>query len=261
MNQMKKKSPIKGKPLRYVGQSLDERIDYLINDRAVPYYLVCFLLVYLAGYEWWRYFKNPPPSPKTVTFFAVLFVIYGIYKWSKIIKEIKNIKLGRDGERVVGQYLDNLREKGHRIFHDLLGDNFNLDHVIISTKGIFVIETKTYSKPESGEAKIHFDGEKISIEAAGVHTKPIIQVTASSKWLKDILSETTGKIFEVKPVILFPGWFVESTGKRKKSDIWVLNPKALPTYIDNLPNILSQEDMMLASFHISRYIRTQEAKR
>lgn len=41
--------------------------------------------------------------------------------------------------------------------------------------------------------------------------------------------------------------------------IMVLEPKALPTYIKNQPDLLSQSDMMLASFHISRYIRTKEA--
>ena len=254
----KKKSPIKDKPLRYVGQSLDERIDKLINEDAAPYVMVCFFIVFLAGYEWWRYYKNPPPSPTAATIIAVVVVLFSVYKVRKIVKEVKAIKLGRDGERAVGQYLENLRVKGHRIFHDLLGDNFNLDHVIISRKGIFVIETKTYSKPEKGEAKIGFDGEKLTIKDLGVQTKPITQVTAASNWLKNILLGTTGKDFSIKPVILFPGWYVESTKQGKKSDVWVLNPKALPSYIENRPDIISQEDMMLASFHISRYIRTKE---
>lgn len=254
----KKKSPIKDKPLRYVGQSLDERINKLINEDAVPYLMATFLLVYLAGYEWWRYFRNPPPFPKTVTFVAVMFFLFCVYRLRKILKEVKAIKLGRDGERAVGQYLENLRENGHRIFHDLVGDNFNLDHVIISRKGIYVIETKTYSKPAKGEAKIGFDGERLTIKDLWVQTKPITQVNAASNWLKNILLETTGKDFSIKPVILFPGWYVESTEQGKKSCVWVLNPKALPSYIENQPDIISQEDMMLASFHISRYIRTKE---
>ena len=150
-------------------------------------------------------------------------------------------------------------EKGHRIFHDLLGDNFNIDHVIISTKGIYVIETKTYSKPVKGESKISFDGEKLTINKLGFQTKPITQVKAATKWLKGILLESTGKEFYFKPVILFPGWYVESTDQGKKSEIWVLNPKVLPTYVENQRDRISKDDMMLASFHISRYIRTKEA--
>jgi hypothetical protein len=255
----KKKSPIKDKPLRYVGQSLDERIHKLINEEVLPYLATGFMMVCLAGYEWWRYFKSPYPDPITVTFIALIFILFSMYKVKKITKEVKAIKLGRDGERAVGQYLENLREKGHRIFHDLLGDNFNLDHVIISRKGIYVIETKTYSKPAKGEAKIGFDGEKLTIKDHELQSKPIIQVKAASHWLKNILLETTGKSFSVRPVILFPGWYIESTEQGKKSDVWVLNPKALPSFIENQPDIISQEDLMLASFHISRYIRTKEA--
>jgi len=99
----------------------------------------------------------------------------------------------------------------------------------------------------------------LSSKYIGVQTKPIIQVTSAAKWFKDILKETTGKEYSVKPVILFPGWYIESTGKGKNSEVWVLNPKALPAFIENLPEVISQEDMMLASFHISRYIRTKEA--
>lgn len=255
----KKKSPIKDKPLRYVGQSLDERIDQLVNEDAVPYLMAGILVVYWAGYEWWRYFNDPPPSPKAVTFFALSFVLFCTYKIRKIRNKVKVLKLGREGERAVGQYLENLREKGHRVFHDILGENFNLDHVIISKKGIYVVETKTYSKPEKGEAKIVFNGEALSVDGFGGQAKPILQVNAAVTWLKTVLLESTGKEFCVRPVILFPGWYVESTTQGKKSGVWVLNPKALPTYIENQPEILTQEDMMLASYHISRYIRAKEA--
>ena len=254
-----KKSPLKDKPLRYAGQSLDEQIHKLINEDAVPYVIICLLIVYLAGYEWWRYFNNPPPSPILVTTFAVLFILFSVCKLRKIFLKVKNLKLGRDGERAVGQFLDNLRECGYRIFHDIIGENFNIDHVIISKKGIYVIETKTYRKPENGNAKIHFDGRKLTIESLGELTKPLNQVNAASNWLKNMLTETTGKNFRVKPVILFPGWFINTTKEGKGSNIWVLNPKALPSYIENQPDIISQEDLKLVSYHISRYIRTTES--
>jgi hypothetical protein len=253
---LRKKSPLKGRPLRYVGQSLDEQIDKQINDDALPYIMAPLIGIYLAGYEWWRYFKNPLPSPFIFTTFAVLLCLYCVYRLRKIHLAVKVLKLGRDGERCVGQYLEDLRENGYRVFHDLVGDNFNLDHVIISMKGIYVIETKTYSKPAEGESDIDFDGEKLIITGLGIQTKPIAQVQAEVVWLKNVLKETTGKEFKIKPVILFPGWFIKPNEQCKKSEIWVLNPKALPSYLKNQPDILSQEDMALASFHISRYIRT-----
>ena len=198
----KKKSPLKGKPLRYAGQSLDERIKNLFEDDILPYLMMCVFFGYAAVNEWIRFFWNTPPSPILITVLAVVISLFFVYKIRKNLKKIKAIQLGRDGERIIGQYLETLREKGHRIFHDILGDDFNIDHVIISRKGIFLVETKTYSKPQKGEANILFDGEKLSISSVGVRDREIVQVKASSKWLENILLETTGKKFSIKPVIL-----------------------------------------------------------
>ncbi len=252
---MKRKSPLKGKPLRYVGQSLDERIDKLIDD-VLPYILTSFFMLLVAALEWLHYLGNIAPSPRIITLIAVIFTVYSVYKVHITRKKIKSTKLGRDGERAVGQYLDDLREKGYRLFHDVPGESFNLDHVIISTKGVYVIETKTYSKPSSGKPTIKFDGDKLVLREYGALTEPITQVNAASNWLENLLLQTTGKKYSIKPVILFPGWYVESTGKGRKSSVWVLNPKAFPHFLGNQPDLISKEDMMLASYHISRYVRT-----
>ena len=45
-----------------------------------------------------------------------------------------------------------------KIHHDIIGDGFNIDHILISTKGVYLIETKTYSKPLKGKTEIEFDG-------------------------------------------------------------------------------------------------------
>lgn len=256
----KKKSPIKDRPLRYAGQSLDERIDELINEKAVSYFIVIGGVVSLAGYEWFRYL-NMPPLPLDMLFVAILVVLFCVYKLTKLFKEVISIRLGLAGERTVGQGLENLRERGYRIFHDIVGENFNLDHVVISTKGIYVIETKTYSKPFKGDSRITFDGEKLIIPGCREQSSPIVQVNSAVSWLKNIIQESTGKSFPIKPVILFPGWYVESTEKGKKSNVWVLNPKALPAFIKNQPEIMTKEDMMLVVFHILRYICARERER
>jgi hypothetical protein len=80
----KKKSPIKDKPLRYVGQSLDERIDKLLNEDALKYLVICIIIIFWAANEWWLYFKNPPPSPKIITFIAVVCVFISVYKMKNI---------------------------------------------------------------------------------------------------------------------------------------------------------------------------------
>ena len=170
--------------------------------------------------------------------------------------KLKPLRQGRDGEKAVGQYLEKLRTHGAQVFHDIPSKGFNLDHVVIMNTGIYVIETKTYSKPDKGEAKIVFDGETVKLNGNKANNKPINQVKAAANWLGEILEESTGKKFSVKPVVVFPGWYIESTKKAKSSGIWVLNPKALPTFIGNSNKQLDPEDVKLASFHVSRYIRS-----
>ena len=63
--------------------------------------------------------------PKMTTIIALLVSLFSYYKIRKISREVKQLKLGRDGERVVCEHLDILREKGYKIFHDIVGENIN----------------------------------------------------------------------------------------------------------------------------------------
>lgn len=111
-----------------------------------------------------------------------------------------------------------------------------------------------------GEARIRFDGESVLRGNLEPDRDPVIQARAQSRWLRNLLSENPGRKFEVRPVVVFPGWFVEQTSAHPRG-IWVLNPKALPHFLENEPRQLSEEDVKLASFHLSRFIRASEAQR
>jgi hypothetical protein len=53
---------------------------------------------------------------------------------------------------------------------------------------------------------------------------------------------------------------IEQTTQSKRR-LWVLNPRALPAFLDNEPKRLADDDVKLASFHLSRFIRSGEAVR
>jgi len=191
-----------------------------------------------------------------MTLIAVAVVAYCLYKIKKALKKITKLKQGRDGERAVGQYLESLREQGVKVFHDLPGDNFNLDHVLVAPSGVYIIETKTYSKPDKGETRIIYTGETLIHHNGYKDDKPLVQVKAGANWLKQLIKESTGRDIDVKKVVLFPGWFIEPTAESKQSDVWVLNPKALPAFIFNSREQLSGEDLNFVAFHLSRFVRT-----
>ena len=253
-----KKSPLKDKPLRHAGQSIDEEINRIVDEDAIPYIITSLFLIMVAVFEWYKWYFQLPPSPILITIVAILFTAFATYKLIRIRTKLKNMKLGRDGEKAVGQYLESFRSaNGIKVFHDIKGDNFNIDHVVVSTKGIYIIETKTHSKPIKGKAEIIFDGKQLLFNGADYGDRIIIQVKAENKWLSELIEELTARKFPIQPVITFPGWFVKMTNTND-SGIWACNPRGLPTFLNNQREVMSLEDVQLVSNHLSRYIRSLE---
>ncbi len=245
-----KRSPLNTNRPRYPGESLDKEISRLQNDYYVYLTVALLILVstFLECYYW--YFKIPQ-QPVFFLIISAVIVPYCYVKIRKLRKLYKNAKLGRDGEREVGQVLEELRANGYAIFHDIVGDDFNVDHVIVTPFGIFVLETKTFSKPARGE--ITFDGRTITRTGEPPDEKPVLQAIANANWIRKVLKESTGRLFPVTPVLVFPGWWVEKPSYDKP--IWVTNPKMLQWEIPKVSETLTQEDVHMVSFHLSRLVR------
>jgi len=104
-----------------------------------------FLLV--TSLEWWSYYTDRRPQPKLFSPFALGLLAFVAWRFWRLRLRFHALHQGIEGERAVGQFLERLREDGYHVFHDLTGDGFNIDHVLIGPAGIFTIETRTWSKP------------------------------------------------------------------------------------------------------------------
>ncbi len=142
-----KRSPLKDRPLRSPGQSLDKQIQDLVYDYLLWPMIFAVIMISFAALEWLRYYRPQAPLPIIFSVVAAAAVAFAAYRIYKALPRWRALKLGRDGEKVVGQFLETLGERGYRVFHDVVGGNFNLDHVLIGPAGVFTVETKTYSKP------------------------------------------------------------------------------------------------------------------
>lgn len=256
---MEMKSPLKQKPLPTPGSSLTSQISSIIDDDLLPWIVASTITIYLAMMEWVRLYIPTDPKPWLFTSLSFLVVTLTIWRIQKLRRKLAPLRQGRDGEIAVGQFLERCREQGAKVFHDIPSKSFNLDHVIIHTSGIYVIETKTISKPASGEAVLIFDGDTIRCEGLFSTDSPITQVMAAKNWLSTLLQESTGRRFAsqlIRPVVVYPGWYVQVTPEAKKSSVWVLNPKALPDFIRYGKDQLSSEDVHLYALHLSKYTRS-----
>lgn len=257
MTANEKRSPIKDKPLRQAGQSLGEQIDQLWDDKVVPWILVAVFFVMWAAWEWLRFYRPMPPQPWVVTAFAVGAVAVAVWRLLMLKPKFNALRQGREGERAVGEFLERLREQGYKVFHDVPGEGFNLDHVLVGSGGVFTVETKTWSKPVSGKASISFDGEQIQVNGMKPDRDVIAQALSQARWLKRLMKESAGREVHVQPMVVFPGWWVDAPPGTQR-EVWVMEPKGLPAFLDRQSRQLGDEDVSLLSFHLSRYVRTSQ---
>jgi hypothetical protein len=228
----------------------------MIDDKALDilYWIVLTVMALAIVALDWSFYFNPRPQPPAVpSLAAAVILVIAVVRIVRDKSQIVRLKMARDGEQLVAEELEQLVRDGAAVLHDLPGDHFNLDHVIVAPRGIYLVETKTYSKPIGAGATISSTDTEVLVNGRTLDRNPIDQAKALARWLHELLLKSTGRSFFVRPVVLFPGWFVEPM--RSGQEVWVLNPKALPTFIANEPATLSEPDVHLATFHLSRYVR------
>lgn len=85
----------------------------------------------------------------------------------------RRLKLGSDGAKVVAELLERLRALGAEVIHDIPADQFNLDHVVTSPRGIFaakgsdtwVLEPKALGKWIANEP-VRLSAEDVTLAAS-----------------------------------------------------------------------------------------------
>ena len=135
-----------------------------------------------------------------IAFFSVCAIIG--FVWGKLDSRIKGTK----GEKRVSGVLNKLDKSKYKILNDVLirakDKTVQIDHIVVSIYGIFVIETKNYS------GNIYGDGYKdkwtqyIGREK-NLFQNPLRQNYGHYKTIADLLNISDDKL--IKPVVVFAG--------------------------------------------------------
>ncbi len=240
-------------PLRVPGQSLEREIGDVVYDGYLAPTMMALFVIILAGWEWYAHLYPRKPNPMAMTVVAGLVMIWAVWRIRSTIGRVKQLALGRDGERVVGQFLERFRVDSF-IFHDVPNGDANIDHVLIGPRGLYTIETKTMRKPERGECKVKFVDGRLYANGRELERDATVQAKAQARWLNNFFAEAGFQAF-VQPVVVFPGWFVEPFDM-KAAGVWVLEPKALDAFISGEPERLSRDEVKARSLALSAYIRS-----
>jgi hypothetical protein len=251
---MENTSKKKTRSLRNPGQSLDEEIDRVFHDQFLVYYLVAAMLWAFAGTEWLSTVLHARRAPALYALAAVIATALCAMKFVWARRQVRNLRKGRDGEREVAEILDELKRLGATVLHDIPQEKGNVDHVVICRRGIFVIETKNWEKPEK-MWEMQFDGERIHADSREPTDAPIRQCKAQAAAIRTLLQESTSKVFPVRGVVVFLGWYIKQLASAKNSDIWVLNPKQLKGWIKHRPVMLSDDEVAMATLHLKQFVK------
>ena len=234
-------SPLSSDLLRPAGYSLQKSIDDLQSDLMEAFIAIpimgCLVPLMLLLNE--KLFDNVVGwGTWLICGVAVVFILgYYIVNVTKIVKKLASYRLGLACEMAVGQELEQvIRPANHpyRIFHDIQFEGFNVDHLVVSPNGVFVIETKGRSKPVvdgKKQARVRLENDTLYFPKHS-EKQPIEQVKMNVRAVKKWLSESTGFDVPVAGVLVLPGWFVER--KQRAVDPYVMSGKALASQLPNL---------------------------
>lgn len=205
------------------------------------------------------------PESRFRTVVAVTLIlgicIYAIWILLKGKKTVRRLALGYECELAVGQALDLLMLKGFRVFHDLEGKKFNIDHILIGRNGVFAIETKGRSKllgtagKNKANPKVIFQNGVFQFPK-GYEKDWVEQAKRQAAWLKGWLSRAVGFELFVQPVIVVPGWYVET---KSPHPVKAIGSGQIDYFFDRLNvQLLTQEQMDRISYQLDQRTRDLE---
>lgn len=264
--QTQTRSPIRDSPLRQAGQSLVAKINECFEEGLAWFAMLAFSLGIFLGVLGGHFLARFYPYPQIASLLLVLSTVWYFVGWIRTtIPMVSNLNRGLDGERVVADCLDELRAHGYRVFHDIPSERdggANVDHLAIGPGGIFVIETKTRSLPETRPAVVTYDGRTLLVDGYAPDRDPIAQVKAIARevceWLRAETSRDVSPL--VRPVVVFPGWKIDERRRKRPYYEWVLHTGSLLKWIRNEPPKLAPEDIALYSLRIDQRVRRREAE-
>ncbi len=197
----RRRSPLQGRRIGMVpGQALVERIsdhDYELFAGIMLMYIAAPIMFSLWA---WNKIDWSTQRMGVVEWFYVAGVMgLTIFGFRSYMRHYRSREKARDGllaERVTGMQLNRLTAQGCTVLHDIPGDGFNIDHVVVAPRGVYMVETKSFRKPRESDSetthKMAYDGTLLRF-ADFATDKPLKQARRQKNWLEQFLREAASR--------------------------------------------------------------------
>jgi hypothetical protein len=246
-----KKQPVL-KVRRRAGQSTRDAKERLMDNWLIPFYFSTGFLWFLWGLEEFKARTHQPPSPTPFLCLAIIATGVSAIVFGRLWQNFRKLNRGERGELRVAEILDDLRASGYRAFHDLVGNGFNIDHVLVGPAGVFAIETKF----RSSRGEIEFrNGEGLFVGGHPEEKDCLKQARGNAFEVNRMIKENCGIDRWVKPLVVFVG---NCTVKNRwqNTDARVFTADQLARYIQEQQPELVRREIELVCSHLERSVKS-----
>jgi len=222
-------------------------------DAFSGYYLTAATLWVIAAVEWFARLLNHSLMPIAYAVAALVATGFCSVKFVRAQERARHLRKGRDGERDVSEFLDAQRRRGAQIFSGTAEHREKAGHVVVCSRGIFVIQTRCSRQPHK-ELEMRFDGAQIQIARQLPDAAAIAECQAEVELVNALPRDAAIKPWKVRGIVVFLDWHVIRTSSALGSQIWVLNPDELERWIGREPEVMCNEDVAKATLHLQQYV-------
>lgn len=190
------------------------------------------LIVLFAGI--YLYNKNSK-TIATLGLPVILVVAGGLLYWVKATgsmadrysRRARDARRGAVAEEAAGNLLEDL-PAGYFVVHDFVSKIGNIDHIVVSKKGILTVETKSH------RGVVTCEGKMLKREGQPFEKDFINQAWAEALSLRDLLASHGIAAPKPQPVILFANAYVQV--RQPVRGVQIVSRRDFPAYLKRLPN-------------------------
>jgi Nuclease-related domain len=183
-------------------------------------------------------------------FAVIVTVLSAVWLW-RLFPIARRFNRGERGERHVADVLEELRSEGYKPVHDIVGNGFNVDHVLVGPGGVFAIETKY----RSGKGEITVRNEGVFVGDRLEEKDCLKQACGSAATIRELIHESCGRRVWVNAIVVFVGdWKIRN--KWRDANVRVFTPERLFDYIRDQQPQLTRRDIELIASHLERSVKS-----
>jgi len=197
---------------------------------SVP--IVVWLGVYLFAKDMYTAASYGIPLALLVT--GAFFLSSDYQRLYRITQDRISTNSGVSAEEMVAKFLNNLPVNCF-VIHGLSTCHGDIDHILICPKGVFSIETKSYT------GSVSVSGDKLLRNNRPFKPDPVVQALLGARTIRETLASEFPDV-PVEPILLFPNGRVRI--KKKVKGVTVASLSFFSQYLDQRSDFLSAKAAM-----------------